>query len=158
MFFGDARANAYAVDAQTGQQIWTRKVDEHRRRRITGAPAVYDGRLYVPVQGLSEEGTGGTRRLPVLHVPRQRRGARREHRQVLWKTYTIDEPKPRGEEQRRACQMWGPAGGGIWSSPTVDAKRSVVYVATGNGYADPPQRLTDAVVALDLGTAAACTG
>ena len=27
-----------------------------------------------------------------------------------------------------------------------------VYIATGNGYADPPQRTTDAVIALDLKT------
>ena len=38
VFFGDARANAYAVDANTGQQIWVRKVDEHRSAGITGAP------------------------------------------------------------------------------------------------------------------------
>jgi polyvinyl alcohol dehydrogenase (cytochrome) len=29
VYFGDGRANAYAVDAQTGQQIWTRKIDDH---------------------------------------------------------------------------------------------------------------------------------
>jgi polyvinyl alcohol dehydrogenase (cytochrome) len=34
----------------------------------------------------------------------------------------------------------------------VDAKRGAVYVATGNGYADPPQPMTDAVVAMDLQT------
>jgi polyvinyl alcohol dehydrogenase (cytochrome) len=46
--------------------------------------------------------------------------------------------------------MSGPAGGGIWSSPTVDAKRGLVYVATGNAYADPPQKMTNAVVAMDM--------
>ena len=30
VFFGDARANAYAVDARPGKQIWVRKVDDHR--------------------------------------------------------------------------------------------------------------------------------
>jgi len=49
-------------------------------------------------------------------------------------------------------QTYGPAGGGIWAAPTVDPKRGVVYIATGNGYADPPQRTTDAVIALDLKT------
>src|SRR5688500_5400726 len=28
VYFGDGRANTYAVDAQTGQQIWIRKLDE----------------------------------------------------------------------------------------------------------------------------------
>ena len=49
-------------------------------------------------------------------------------------------------------QTWGPAGGGIWSAPTIDAARRAIYVATGNGYADPPQRTTDAVLALDMET------
>jgi polyvinyl alcohol dehydrogenase (cytochrome) len=48
--------------------------------------------------------------------------------------------------------MFGPAGGGIWSSPTIDPKRRMVYVATGNGYADPVQKTTDAVLALDINT------
>ena len=60
VYFGDARANAYAVDAETGQQIWIRKVDEHSAAAITGAPAVHDGRVFVPVQGLKEEAQGGT--------------------------------------------------------------------------------------------------
>ena len=68
---------------------------------------------------------------------------------MLWKTYTIEEPKPRGKN-KDGVQQWGPAGGGIWSSPTVDPKRGMVYVATGNNYADPSQKTTDAVIALDM--------
>ena len=85
----------------------------------------------------------------MLHVPRQRVGARREHRRRVWKTYTIDEPKPRGKN-KDGKRSGDPAGGGIWSSPTVDPKRGMVYVATGNNYADPSQPTTDAVIALDM--------
>ena len=38
-FFGDAHANVYAVDAQTGAQLWTGRMDE--RRRITRAGYSY---------------------------------------------------------------------------------------------------------------------
>src|SRR4030095_12459270 len=34
--------------------------------------------------------------------------------------------------------------------PTIDPRRGAVYVSTGNGYTDPPQPMTDAVMALDL--------
>src|SRR5262249_39508797 len=72
--------------------------------------------------------------------------------EVAWKTYSIaEEPKPRGKSTAGA-QLWGPSGGGIWSAPTVDVRRRVLYVATGNGYSDPPQPTTDAVLALDLQT------
>src|SRR4029077_575545 len=43
-------------------------------------------------------------------------------------------------------------GGGIWAAPTVDPRRNTIYIATGNGYADPPQGSTDAVIALALKT------
>ena len=46
--------------------------------------------------------------------------------------------------------QWGPAGGGIWAAPTVDPKRDMVYVATGNNYAEPSQKTSDAVIALDM--------
>jgi polyvinyl alcohol dehydrogenase (cytochrome) len=71
---------------------------------------------------------------------------------VLWKTYTVDEPKPRGKNARNGTDAFGPAGGGIWSSPTVDLARRSVYFATGNGYADPVQPMTDSVVAVDMQT------
>ena len=71
---------------------------------------------------------------------------------MLWKTYMVDEPKLRGKNTRSGQDAFGPAGGGIWSAPTVDVKRRSVYVATGNAYADPPQPMTDAVVAMDIDT------
>ena len=49
VYFGDVRANAYAVDAQTGRQLWVRKVDEHPAASLTGAPTVAGGRVFVPV-------------------------------------------------------------------------------------------------------------
>jgi polyvinyl alcohol dehydrogenase (cytochrome) len=149
VFFGDGSANAYAVDATTGRQIWVRKVDDHRFAAITGAPTYYNGRLYVPVQGLSEEGQGGrpqyeccTFRGSVVALNANTGG-------LIWKRYTIDAPKPRGKNKDGVPQ-WGPAGGGIWSSPTVDVKRNMIYVATGNNYAEPSQPTTDAVMALDM--------
>ena len=56
-YFGDLKANVYAVDAETGTLIWTQKADPHPLARITGAPALANGRLYVPVSSL-EEGMG----------------------------------------------------------------------------------------------------
>ena len=49
---------------------------------------------------------------------------------------------------------WGPSGGGVWSSPTVDIKRQVVYAATGNMYTEPQQPTSDAIMAFDLDTGA----
>jgi polyvinyl alcohol dehydrogenase (cytochrome) len=153
VYFGDARANVYAVDANTGQQIWLRKVDEHPSAAITGAPVVHNGRVFVPVQGLNEEGTGGRGGYQCCTFRGSLSALDANTGAVLWKTYTVDEPKPRAKN-KDGVQMWGPAGAGIWAAPTVDAKRNLVYVATGNGYADPPQKMANAVIALDINTGA----
>jgi polyvinyl alcohol dehydrogenase (cytochrome) len=150
VFFGDQRANAYAVDSITGQQIWTRKVDDHPAAAITGALAIVDGRVFVPVQGLNEEGTGGRGNAPCCTFRGSVSALNADTGAVIWKTYTVDEPKLRGKNTRSGQDAFGPAGGGIWAAPTVDISRRSVYVTTGNGYADPPQPMTDAVIALDM--------
>ena len=149
VYFGDARTNVYAVDANTGQQIWVRKVDEHRSASLTGAPTVYGGKVFVPVQGLNEEGQGGNAKYECCTFRGSVSALDASTGSVLWKTYTIDEPKPRAKN-KNGVQQWGPAGAGIWSAPTVDPKRNMVYVATGNNYADPPARTSDAIVAMDM--------
>jgi polyvinyl alcohol dehydrogenase (cytochrome) len=73
---------------------------------------------------------------------------------LLWKTYTITaEAKPIGKNSVGTTR-WGPSGGGVWSSPTVDAKRKVVYAATGNMYTEPQQPTSDSIMAFDLDTGA----
>ncbi len=47
-------------------------------------------------------------------------------------------------------QYYGPSGAAIWSPPTADLKRHVIYVATGNNYSSPPSDASDAVIAIDM--------
>ena len=152
VFFGDQRANAYAVDAITGKLIWKRKVDEYPSAAITGAPTIQDGKVFVPVQGLQEEGSGGRGQTPCCRFRGNLTALNADTGVIIWKTYMVDEPKLRGTNTRSGQEAYGPAGGAIWSSPTVDMKRRTVIVSTGNAYADPPQPLTDAIVAMDIDT------
>jgi polyvinyl alcohol dehydrogenase (cytochrome) len=50
--------------------------------------------------------------------------------------------------------MMGPAGAAIWSAPTIDAKRGLLYVATGDSYTDVEEDGSDAILALDLASGA----
>ncbi|HEV7716318.1 MAG TPA: PQQ-binding-like beta-propeller repeat protein, partial [Steroidobacteraceae bacterium] len=153
LFFGDSRATAYAVDAQTGREIWKTKVDPHAFAGITGAPTVSGGRMFVPVQGISEEGQGVHNNYKCCSFRGNVTALDTNTGAVVWKTFTVGENKSRGQN-KDGVETFGPAGGGIWSSPTVDTKRRLVYVATGNTYADPPQPTTDAILALDFDTGA----
>ena len=153
VFFGDGRANVYAVDAQTGRQVWTAHTDPHPSAAITGAPIVYDGRLFVGTQGLSEEGRGSTAGYACCTFRGSLTALDTSTGKVLWKTYTVDPSQPRAKN-KDGVQMFGPAGGSIWSAPSIDVKRGLVYAATGNAFADPPQKMTNGVVAFDQKTGA----
>ena len=50
--------NVYAVNAETGAQVWKERLDPHPVARVTGAPKLADGRLYVPLSSLEESGAG----------------------------------------------------------------------------------------------------
>ncbi|MEY2855332.1 MAG: hypothetical protein RL030_2464 [Pseudomonadota bacterium] len=151
VYFGDGKATVYGLDAATGTLLWSRKVDEHASASITGSPVVHDGRVFVGVQGLSEEGRGSTNNYPCCSFRGSLVALDAATGEIRWKTFTIDEPLPRAKSAT-GVQLFGPAGGAIWSAPSVDAKRGLVYAATGNAYADPPQQMTNAVIAFDMKT------
>ena len=41
----------------------------------------------------------------------------------------------------------GPSGASVWSSPTYDAMKDLIYVTTGDNYSDPPTETSDAILA-----------
>jgi polyvinyl alcohol dehydrogenase (cytochrome) len=146
-FFGDLAANVYAVDAATGAVIWKVKVDEHPLARVTGSVVLHNGRLYVGTSSGEEIASVATDyqcctfrgSLSALNA---NTGAK------VWKTFLVDEPKPT-KKNKAGAQMYGPAGVAIWTAPTIDPQRNVVYVTTGNNYSDPTSDKSDAFMALD---------
>ena len=153
LYIGDRNATVYALDAQDGTLLWKRRVDDHKVAGITGAPSLYDGRLYVPVQGVGEEIIGSTNNYACCTFRGSVVALNINTGDLLWKTYTVAKPELRGKNAA-GVEIFGPSGGGIWSSPTIDVHRGVLYVGTGNGYSDPPQPGTDAIIAMDLKTGA----
>jgi polyvinyl alcohol dehydrogenase (cytochrome) len=152
VYFSDGGATAYAVDAETGRELWRRKVDDHVYARTTGSPTLYQNRLYVPTAGVGEEGQGGRPQYECCTFRGSVSALDASTGAVLWKSYTItEEPKPRSKNAA-GVQTWGPAGGGIWGAPTVDAVRGAIYVTTGNNYSAPATPTTDAVIAMDMAT------
>jgi polyvinyl alcohol dehydrogenase (cytochrome) len=77
-YFGDRKANVYAVDAGNGELLWKRNVEPRVLAHITGSPVVYQGRVYVG-GGFRRSGVGRSA-LPLLHVSREPVGAGCEHR------------------------------------------------------------------------------
>ena len=150
-YFGDIEANVYAVDARTGEELWQKKVAEHRLARVTGTPALHNNRLYVPVTALEEvAGSDPSYECCTFRGPLVALDA--SSGEIIWTTYTIpEEPKPT-RKNANGVQLWGPSGAAVWSAPTLDLKKNVMYVATGDNYSDPASLTSDALVAFDLET------
>ena len=55
VYFGDLKANVFALDADDRRsRSGRRQVDTHAFARVTGAPTLADGKLYVPVSSVEE--------------------------------------------------------------------------------------------------------
>jgi polyvinyl alcohol dehydrogenase (cytochrome) len=153
VYFGDTAANVYALDANTGARRWIRSVETHALARITGSVTLHDGRLYVPTSSY-EESQGADPQYACCTFRGSVSALDAATGAVVWKTYAIpEEPKRRGTSTA-GVPLWGPSGAAIWSAPTVDARRGLLYVGTGNLYSGPPQATGNAVMALDLKTGA----
>jgi polyvinyl alcohol dehydrogenase (cytochrome) len=61
-YFTDGAANAYGVDATTGKEIWVTHVDDHPLARATGSPTYYNGKVYVPLAGVTKKRRARARR------------------------------------------------------------------------------------------------
>jgi polyvinyl alcohol dehydrogenase (cytochrome) len=111
-YFGDQRANAYAVDAQTGALVWKRSVDNFPGATITGAPTLADGTLYV-VTSSAEEVLGANPKYECCKFRGSLSALNAATGEVRWKTYTIPEdPKP-VRKNAQGVQLWGPSGAGV---------------------------------------------
>src|SRR5580692_6294287 len=148
-FFGDDTGAVYALDAQKGTLLWKTQVDTHPLARIVGAPTLYGDHLYVAVSSTEDTAAADPSysccsfrgSVVALDIASGR---------TLWKSYTVlEEPQPT-RKNNAGIQEFGPAGAAVSSSPTIDAKRNVVYVGTGSSPTGLEQSLTDAVAAFDL--------
>ena len=152
VYIGDLESNFYALDGDTGKLVWRKKLDDQPYTRITGTAKLHDGRLYVPIAS-QEENAGSVPQYNCCQFRGNVVALDAKDGKEIWRTYTTPEPKPT-KVSKTGVQFYGPSGATIWSSPTIDGKRSLLYVATGNGYSAPEIQTADALIALDLKTGA----
>jgi|JI6StandDraft_1071083.scaffolds.fasta_scaffold00306_11 polyvinyl alcohol dehydrogenase (cytochrome) len=151
LFFSDFTKAAVALDAETGKQLWKTVVDDQPALQMTGSVTYWDGKLYVPISS----GTEAFAQIPTWECCKFR-GALvaldASTGKILWKRYTTEVlPKP-FKKNKAGRQMWGPSGGAIWVTPTVDEARRLIYVGTSNSYTDVPYDNSDSVMAIDADT------
>jgi polyvinyl alcohol dehydrogenase (cytochrome) len=149
-YFGDLQGNMYAVNANSGALLWKTRVDDHLYAEITGTPQLTGGRLYVPVSGGAEQVAAANPAFECCTFRGSLAALDAKTGAVVWKTYSIADGAKVTGQNAAGTKAWGPSGAALWSAPTIDTRRKLIYASTGVNYSDPPTATSDAVLAFDL--------
>ncbi len=153
VFFPDAGGTVYALNAATGALIWQVRPVDHMATMATATPRVHNGVVYQPLSSF-EEVLGGNPAYQCCTFRGSVVALDAATGKKLWQTFTIPETPQPTRKTATGTQLYGPSGAGIWSTPTIDEQRGVLYVSTGDNYSDPPTKTSDAVLAMNLETGA----
>lgn len=131
IIFGTLDGRLIALDAATGEQVWSVKATPEGRYSITGAPRVADGKVFIGSAGGEFDVRG---HLDAYDA---------DSGQFLWRFWTVPGDPALGFEdatQEMIAQTWiedgwwetGP-GGTVWDAITYDPATDLVIFGTGNG-------------------------
>ena len=151
VFAPDERGTVHALSVATGKELWSVLVDDHPAVRLTGSPQLHDGRLYVPVAS-SEETAAANPAYECCSFQGKLLALDAKTGKILWSAAILKDPVQQTGTTSAGTRRFGPSGGGVWSTPTIDARRGVLYVGTGDSYTEPRQDSTNAMIAFDLKT------
>lgn len=151
LVFADSYGQVHAVDPVTGSRLWIAPGTHSQDATITGAPVLYKGKIIVPISA-SGVGRGADPEYECCAEHGAVRALDAATGETLWTYHTMKDAEYTGKTSRIGVRLRGPSGAPIWSSPTIDAKRGLVYVTTGENTSLPATATSDAVLALDIET------
>ena len=148
VYFASADCVLVALDAKTGKEVWTAKVDDYKKAYYMSlAPLIADGKVILGASG-GELGVRGF--VAALDA---------ETGKEVWKTYTVPGPgEPGSETWPAGGDHYKRGGGAIWVTGTYDPETNLTFWGTGNaapwfGDQRPGDNLyTTSVIALDVAT------
>lgn len=150
-FFADFSSNVYAVDIKTGKQIWNKRAGYDQLSSVTGSVVVYGGIVYVPISSL-EVATAANGNYGCCTSSGGVVALNAKTGQEIWRHRVIADPAVVSGKNKNGKPAYGPSGAPVWCSPTVDSKRGLLYIGTGENYSAPTTTTSDAIQALDLKT------
>lgn len=151
-YIADLHAWVHAVNTDTGAMLWKTHVDDGAESSIAGTPKLDGARLYVGVSAGEESIAAADPKYACCKLRGSLVALDAKTGKQLWKTYTIEEPAKLTGKTSTGVETWGPSGASIWTSPTVDSKRHVIYAGTGINYSQPGTKSSDSVFAFDEAT------
>lgn len=150
-YFADGATYVYAVDVNKGKILWNTKAGVGPMAMNTGTVAVYKGKVFVPLSSFEVvaaadsnynccSSSGG---IVALNA---KTGA------LLWYHRVIPSKAIARGDKRNGKPFYGPSGAPVWCSPTIDIKRNLLYIGTGENYTLPATTTSDAIQAINMTT------
>jgi polyvinyl alcohol dehydrogenase (cytochrome) len=143
---GDFNGVMHALNARTGEKVWSRQLINDSIYTLTGSFQYHNGTLYVPISS-----TESFQTLLQLNICCTSHGML-----VALDPYTGTErwvfhTGAKATYNASTGQM-APSGMSIWGTPAIDRKRNLVIVGTGQAFSQPASEHSDAVIAIDAST------
>jgi polyvinyl alcohol dehydrogenase (cytochrome) len=149
-YFADYSSNVYAIDVRTGKLKWNKRAGFDAQSSVTGSVVVYQEKVIVPISSVEVAAayrgdypccisSGGVVALDAING------------KTIWQYRVVPKATQTGVK-KNGTPSFGPSGAPVWSSPTIDEKRNLVYIGTGQNYSQPASKGSDAIQALDIKT------
>lgn len=150
-YFVDGSTYTYAVDVKTGKILWSAKAGVEPMAMNTGTPVIYEGKIFVPISSIEVAvaadtsyncctSSGGVAALDI------------KTGDPVWYHRVINDSATTQGKKKNDKPFYGPSGAPVWCSPTVDTKRNLLYIGTGENYTLPTTNTSDAIQAIDMST------
>ena len=151
VYFADFNCITYCLNANTGKLNWKSEVKSESINAVTGTVVYSDGIVYIPLTSMevivgnqpSYECCKGSGMVVAVNA---------ENGEEVWRHRVISELATEQKVGSDGVKKFGPSGAPVWSSPTVDEKRGLLYIGTGENNSYPTTTSSDALQALDLKT------
>lgn len=160
LFFADELANVYALRAKDGSQVWKENLGVFPTSLITGTPSFYKGKvkgqkdevsqLIVPISSF-EVAAAGMPGYPCCRSHGMVIALDANTGKTQWQWHATEQAKPLGKT-KSGVPMFGPSGAVVWTTPTIDAERGLIFIGTGENTSKPATDTSDSVVALEMAT------
>ncbi|MEO8859815.1 MAG: PQQ-binding-like beta-propeller repeat protein [Ginsengibacter sp.] len=150
-YFADGASYVYAVDVSRGKILWSTKAGVGTMPLNTGTVAVYQGKVFVPLSSF-EVVVAADSNYNCCTTSGGLAALDRSTGKLLWYHRVIKAKATPQTKKRNGKPFYGPSGAPVWSSPTIDTKRHLVYIGTGENYTFPATTSSDAIQAINITT------